>query len=57
MGNQVVTLTPEEWRELDDKKYTQKIRRQKAAAYRVFLEQLNDPEDDPVHGDDLAEQF
>lgn len=57
MGNQQVNLTAEEWRELDNKKYTQKIRQQKAAAYRVFIEKLNDPDDDPIHGDDLSEQF
>lgn len=57
MGNQQVNLTPEQWRELDDKKYTQNIRKQKAYAYRCFIEKLNDPNDDPVHGDDLTEQF
>ena len=52
-----MTLSPEEWRALDDKKFSKKIRQQKAAAYRTFIEKLNDPDDDPIHGDDLAEQF
>jgi hypothetical protein len=57
MGNQVVTLSADEWRALDNKKFTKKIRQQKGAAYRAFIEKLNDPDDDPIHGDDLTEQF
>lgn len=55
MGNQVVNLSAEEWRALDNKKFTKKIRQQKGAAYRTFIEKLNDPDDDPIHGDDLTE--
>lgn len=55
--NQGVTLTADQWRQLDDKKFTEKIRKQKAYAYRQFIERLNDPDDDPIHGDDLSEQF